>query len=695
MSIYIDISCFSQTNYRAGIQRVLREILYRLLQRDDLPIVLIGYEESTRAFCKMDSGMALKWLEMTEGALPETARREHFDLDALGPDDLFFDLDAVWVQTWRRTDLYPRLKRIGVKILSYIYDIIPFTNPEVLHSGFVVNFLYYLGAALQYSDVIMASTQSTLDEIAALQKDLGLRKTRSFATWLGADFNQKAGEESKAEPHPEALRAASGQFVLMVGTIQPLKNHALVLDAFDKELFSRGLNLVMAGRMGWKVDAFAERVRKHPLFGRQLFLLEGMDDATIDFLYHRAFCVAFATLREGFGLPTIEAFQHGTPVLASDIPVLREVGGDFCRYFDPHSPDSFISAISPLLDSPEALQALREKIATYRPVTWDAVADKIAGLLRKAQSQSLVHRLARRINQWTHPVDVLPAFTFWGGSNLYADMNLGSPVRFYLPCHSGVTIDMNGNVWTEGPTTCIRLKMHGEFKALCLSADFSTFNGAQPVSLFANDTPIDSFTVLGRSKWLFSIPGSCLGPDKILVLRFEFEKAITPDELIHNGDKRRLALRLFDMRFFAEEDYYLCKRGESLSFAEDDGSQALWYCPKGVSHAEKTFTWTCDDKVIMYFHFPVSDGIPQTVTMHYKTFLPEEHVAVFVNDREIANYVAQGEETQTLDLPSDVREADGFITFSLHLPDAISPKRLGKGADGRKLALRLFSIRFD
>lgn len=696
MSIYIDISCFSQTNYRAGIQRVLREILYRLLRKDDLSIVLIGYEEASRSFRKLDSGMALEWLGMTEGPLTEKAwLDQRFDLDAARPGDVLFDLDAVWVQTWRRSDLYPRLKQAGVIIVSYLYDIIPYTNPEVLHSGFVVNFLYYMGAALQYADFIFASTQSTLDEIAALQKELGLRKTPGYATWLGADFNQAAGGESPATPHPEALRAASGRFVLMVGTIQPLKNHALVLDAFDKALFERGLSLVIAGRMGWKVDAFEERVRKHPLLGRQLFLLEGMDDATIEFLYNHAFCVAFATLREGFGLPTIEAFQHGAPVLASDIPVLREVGGDFCRYFDPHSPDAFISAISPLLDSPETLQALREKIATYRPVTWDAVADKTAELLRKVQSQSLFRRLFRRIGRWRHSEDLLPDYPSSGAGNPYADLNVGSPVRFYLPCHSGISVDMNENIWTDGPTTCIRLKMHGPFKALCLSADLSSFNGAQPVSLFANDTLVDRFTVRCRSKWLFSIPSFCIGPDKILVLRLEFEKAITPDELIHNGDKRRLALRLFDMRFFAEEDYYLCKRGELMSFAEEDGAQALWYCKKGVSHAEKKYTWTCADNVLMYFFFSSFEGMPHTFTLHYSTFLPEERVVISIGDCEIANFIARGEETRTFDLPASLQAAEGFIELALHLPDVISPKELGKGADVRQLALRLYSMRFD
>ena len=175
MKIYMDISCFCLTNYRAGIQRVIRELLRRLLRQDGLPIELLRYDESFRTFHVLDSAAVQKWMDEDGGVLAETANLGKVVIDDFVPGDIFFDLDAAWAATWRRSDLYPRLKDAGVKIVSYIYDIIPYTNPEVLHSGFVTNFLYYLGAVLENSDIIMASTQSTLDEIAALQVKNRLR----------------------------------------------------------------------------------------------------------------------------------------------------------------------------------------------------------------------------------------------------------------------------------------------------------------------------------------------------------------------------------------------------------------------------------------------------------------------------------------------------------------------------------------
>ena len=132
MRIYTDISCFCRTNYRAGIQRVLRELLGRLLRQDGLPIAPLRYDESSRTFLGLDSASVLGWLEADEGPLGETALRGKVTIDDFAPGDLFFDLDAAWVTTWRRSDLYPRLKDRGVKIVSYIYDIIPYLVTAVV-----------------------------------------------------------------------------------------------------------------------------------------------------------------------------------------------------------------------------------------------------------------------------------------------------------------------------------------------------------------------------------------------------------------------------------------------------------------------------------------------------------------------------------------------------------------------------------
>ena len=128
--------------------------------------------------------------------------------------------------------------------------------------------------------------------------------------------------------------SGDGKIFLMVGTIEPRKGHALVLDTFE-QLWAQGSNdkLCIVGKPGWNMDTFMLRLRTHPEAGNRLLLLDHASDAVLQEAYRRSDALIQASAGEGFGLPLIEAGQHGKPVLCSDIPVFHEVGGDHALYF--------------------------------------------------------------------------------------------------------------------------------------------------------------------------------------------------------------------------------------------------------------------------------------------------------------------------------------------------------------------------
>ncbi len=399
MTVYIDVTYVLSVAFRSGIPRVVQEVVRRLLRRGAFAFRPVFFSTVFNAYRHVDAEKLRDVLDAGRQSAPGLLLPRTFTLDEVSPGDVFLDIDAVWHLSPRRSVVYPRLKRAGAKIVSYVYDIIPVTDPEFCHPNSVNNFLYYIGAVVEHADVILASTRSTLDEIAALQRSLNLPPTPSSATWLGADF-VPAGENGSAEKIEDGVRTAvaAGRYILSVGTLQPLKNQSLLLDAFDRALFAKGLNLVLAGKVGWSVAALEGRIRNHPLLGKQLFFCEQPSDAAIDFLYRNAFCLAFPTRREGFGLPLVEALQRGTPVLASDIPVLREVGGDFCRYFSPDDADSFVSTVVPLIDAEGEYAGLREKVAGYKPVSWEDVAERMEASLQGLRP-AFPYPLPRRIRQ--------------------------------------------------------------------------------------------------------------------------------------------------------------------------------------------------------------------------------------------------------------------------------------------------------
>lgn len=385
MKIYIDVTNLLNTAFLTGIQRVVREVVIRLIKKDRHEIMLLYYNEYYNHYIEVNRTSFYRWFGEGEGSRQELFTERIVFLDSFMPGDVFFDLDGNWSLSMKRSVLLPKLKNNGVKLVVYIYDLIPITHPQFCHGNTVNNFISYVGAYLQYADLIMASTESTLDAIRSLEDQLGLPHVPSYATWLGADFMIKKGEDEEVDQ--EAVQAAeAGSYVLMVGTIEPRKNHSYILKAFEKYLFAKNLNLIFAGRIGWNMDAFMDALDSHPQKDKRLFHLVNMNDASIDYLYQHAFCVAFPTYNEGFGLPMIEAFERGIPVIAADIPVLREVAGDTARYCDIKSEESFAEAVTDWLEQPDHYREQVAKVKEYKAVTWNQVSETISGILDKVET---------------------------------------------------------------------------------------------------------------------------------------------------------------------------------------------------------------------------------------------------------------------------------------------------------------------
>ena len=112
-------------------------------------------------------------------------------------------------------------------------------------------------------------------------------------------------------------------------------------------------------------DAELRRIAEEIGASRVRFV-DYVPDAELEALWELADCAAFPTLGEGFGLPVVEAMDRGVPVACSDIPVLREVGGDVPRYFNPHDPASVAAAVEAAIrEAPERVRRGRARAAGY------------------------------------------------------------------------------------------------------------------------------------------------------------------------------------------------------------------------------------------------------------------------------------------------------------------------------------------
>jgi glycosyltransferase involved in cell wall biosynthesis len=163
---------------------------------------------------------------------------------------------------------------------------------------------------------------------------------------------------------------------LLVGTLEPRKRHAQTLDAFER-LWARGSDarLVIVGKRGWLVDGLCDRLRMHPEAGKRLFWLEAISDEYLEKIYAAATCLIFPSEGEGFGLPLIEAAQHGLPILARDLPVFREVAGERAAYFGGRGGDDLARAVLDWLKLHRQGRAPASDGLTY--LTWEQSTERL------------------------------------------------------------------------------------------------------------------------------------------------------------------------------------------------------------------------------------------------------------------------------------------------------------------------------
>lgn len=257
-------------------------------------------------------------------------------------------LDSSW-----HADFFPlaeRLKGQGVGVISVIYDLIPLTHPQFCDAGLVRVFDRWFDWIAQTADGFMSISGTISDQV---QAEVGRRlgAEQAAARWfdhfqLGSDLDLAPAGKLLDKRLLKLFNAAPPVY-LVVSTIEPRKNHVYLLDAFEL-LWASGSDacLCIIGRVGWKCEALIKRIKEHPQLNRRLFMFNQLDDAGLEYAYSHARALVFPSFVEGFGLPLVEGMQRGLPVMASDIPVFHEIGGEVMAYFDLERPSSLARLIT-------------------------------------------------------------------------------------------------------------------------------------------------------------------------------------------------------------------------------------------------------------------------------------------------------------------------------------------------------------
>lgn len=169
-------------------------------------------------------------------------------------------------------------------------------------------------------------------------------------------------------------------YILFVGTREPRKNLLRLIEAWEP--LAEKVQLIIAGEKGWDDTEQKDKVLSHP----NLRFLGRVSDEELTVLYGEAELFAYPSLYEGFGLPILEAFYHGTPVLTSNVSSMPEVAGNAAELVDPLSVKSIRKGIEKILEESreEQQRRLQKMIIRRQLFSWSKVAEDTIRVYQQA-----------------------------------------------------------------------------------------------------------------------------------------------------------------------------------------------------------------------------------------------------------------------------------------------------------------------
>lgn len=292
-----------------------------------------------------------------------TQTRFAFELWSNRPDRLWMPMQAI-----------PLVRPRGMETIVTIHDLAFRKFPEHFPKGDFRRLKFLTDQAIRKSDRIIAVSESTKRDILFYYPDISERKIR--VVYHG--YEQKITDNKRQEViQISNPRFQNSRYLLYVGAIQPRKNLEMLVHAFEelkKDSRYRDLKLVLAGERAWLWEGVLRTVEASPW--REDIRVTG----TITFeereeLYRNASIFVFPSLYEGFGLPVLEAFEAGVPVVCANNSSLPEVGGEGAIYFDALSVEDLVYQMQRILDKKELREEyIKKGRSQLQKFSWDKCA---------------------------------------------------------------------------------------------------------------------------------------------------------------------------------------------------------------------------------------------------------------------------------------------------------------------------------
>ena len=242
-------------------------------------------------------------------------------------------------------------ERDDMKAVFFVHDLIPLDFPEYWAAGYKALFSRRIDTIFAHAKAILVASEDVRSRISFEMKQRRAGTIPVFASALPTELRPAwSGETVPDIP-----------YFVVLGTIEPRKNHHLVLNVWRRLAARGGIlpKLLILGRRGWRNTHVVDMIERCEGLRGHVLEVSNLSSPAVDQILSHARALLMPSFAEGFGLPVVEALRAGTPVIASDIPVFREVSQGKAIFRDPLDGLGWSDAVEALCDvhSPLSFEA--------------------------------------------------------------------------------------------------------------------------------------------------------------------------------------------------------------------------------------------------------------------------------------------------------------------------------------------------
>ncbi|CAN7449542.1 glycosyltransferase family 4 protein [Caballeronia sp. LjRoot31] len=325
---------------------------------------------SERGYCTVlserHSQMAFEWLRTSQRSKKNIKKLVAIScLDALRQSKI---ASGFLLHTSHNGIEFPRfyqaLQKRNVDVVFMVHDLIPLTHAEYCRPLVDKAHATRMHTALAHAKGVIANSQVTLDSLTEEARRVNLPMLPSVVAHLASGI----------KPYKESARIIPTPYFVLLGTIEPRKNHWFLLHVWRRlveQLGSAAPKLVVIGRRGWECENVVDMLERcAALKGVVIEEASCSDERLRNYLQH-AQALLFPSFVEGYGMPLAEALALQVPVLASDIDVFHEIADDIPEYIDPLDGLGWLAHIKEYAQPESPARAAQlERVTRFREPTW-------------------------------------------------------------------------------------------------------------------------------------------------------------------------------------------------------------------------------------------------------------------------------------------------------------------------------------